>query len=309
MLRSISSVSPGAFIWVLCLDDLTQKMIKSLEITGVIPISYAEIKTAQLDEIRSSRSTAEFCWTLSSYFTAYVMQNEKQIDLLTYLDADLYFFSSVEPIFEELEGVSIGVIEHRYTSHLLYLQVYGVYNVQWVSFRRDTQGLQCLYVWRDQCIEWCYSILEKDRFGDQKYLDYWPKIYDRFRAIKNVGAGLAPWNYSNYKIEYDSEKILVDNSPLIFYHFHQFQILGPGEFNYCPHIYTADGPPPTIIYSAYSSAISAELDGIREILPSFSYGIKNASALRFRRLVQALLPRSVKSLIHKLKSITQILSN
>ena len=31
-----------------------------------------------------------------------------------------------------------------------------VFCVEWNSFRRDPQGLACLKLWRDQCIEWCY---------------------------------------------------------------------------------------------------------------------------------------------------------
>lgn len=243
MLRSAVKHSPEATIWVLCMDDVVFEHLEGLKIQGVCAVRYESFSTPQLVEIREARSIAEFCWTLSSVFTAYVMDKYENIDCLTYLDADLFFFSSVEPIFKELEGASIGAIAHRYTPRLSQLEVYGIFNVQWVTFRRDEEGISCLIEWKNRCIDWCYSILEEGKFGDQKYLDSWPKDFSQFRSIKNIGAGLAPWNYSNYTIERRGEVFLVDSEPLVFYHFHQFQILEGGEYDCCSSNYTQDGPP------------------------------------------------------------------
>jgi hypothetical protein len=75
--------------------------------------------------------------------------------------------------------------------------------------------------WAEQCRQWCYYRNEGDKFGDQKYLDEWPKIYaGHVCEIENIGAGLAPWNLPNYKI---TSGPCADGKPIMFYHAHEFQ--------------------------------------------------------------------------------------
>jgi hypothetical protein len=88
-----------------------------------------------------------------------------------------------------------------------------------VSFRRDNNGLKCLDDWMNDCINWCYQKIEKTRFADQKYLDYWPDKYKGVKVIENVGTNVAIWNVKNYKLSFNGKNIMVNNKSLIFYHF------------------------------------------------------------------------------------------
>ncbi|MDH4242065.1 MAG: hypothetical protein OEW48_21090, partial [Phycisphaerae bacterium] len=108
---------------------------------------------------------------------------------------------------------------------------FGIYNVGWVSFRRDEAGLTCLARWREQCLDWCYARYEADRFGDQKYLDRWPAIYSNVAVVQHKGANLAPWNVSNYRLYHDGSGVWVENEPLIFYHFHYLKQVHAWVYN------------------------------------------------------------------------------
>jgi hypothetical protein len=300
MLRSICEHSPGASVWVLCLDDHARSLLDRLAIPGVHTMALAEVETPDVLEAKKTRSIAEYCWTLSSVLMWHVMQSRPEIDLLTYLDADLLFFSPVERLFEEMGSGSIAVIEHRYTPRLRHLEVYGRFNVQWVSFRRDEQGLDCLRTWRDQCVEWCYAVLSDGKLGDQKYLDAWPSRYSGFRNLQHVGAGLAPWNYPNYRIADREGRLYVDDRPLIFYHFHQFQILENGAYDYCSSNYTKDGEPPEAVYGRYRAATSISLAELQQLEPGFALGIKGASSVTLRRIAQRYLPAGLKNVLHRI---------
>ena len=77
----------------------------------------------------------------------------------------------------------------------------------------------CLNNWFEDCLDWCYQIVEKDRYADQKYLDLWPEQYPNLKIIKNKGANLATWNVSNYRIQKKNNQIFIDDNKLVFYHF------------------------------------------------------------------------------------------
>ncbi len=285
------------------MDEYTQYALESQNDQNIILIPLSLIETAEVLDAKKSRTVAEYCWTLSSVFTWYVLANYKYIDLLTYLDADIYFFSSVEPIFDEIATSSIAIIEHRFSPRLSDRVVNGRFCVEWCSFRRDFEGLACLSRWRQQCLEWCYYRLEDGKMGDQKYLDTWPIDYKSCHIVEHLGAGVAPWNYSQYLFSRHPvlSTITVDDYPLIFYHFHQFQLLGIDSSSRLSNFYTKECPVPCIVYDTYELAIYSIFRELRAIDPSFDFGIVRNSFI-FRRLAQEYLPNWFKDLYRTIKS-------
>lgn len=301
MLRSLVQHSPGACIRVLCLDEVTALILERLEIPGVSTLKPADVETADVLAIKPGRSVAEYCWTLSSVLTWHLMQGNPDIDLITYVDADLMFFSDVEPIFAEMGAASILAIEHRYTPQLQRLLPYGRFNVQWVTFRRNAPGMQCLRQWRDDCVKWCFARIEPGRHGDQKYLDEWPATYGKaFHSLSHVGAGVAPWNYPNYRFSERDGRLFVDDVPLVFFHFHQFQLLERGGFSHFSTNYGADVAPPELVYDRYRQALGDTTASVRRVDPQFSAGIRNASTTLLRRVASRWLPLPVKSALKRM---------
>ena len=300
MLTSLKEHCAGATVFVLCLDDLASETLKSLQIEGCICIPRSLVESDAVLAAKSNRNIAEYCWTLSSCFTAWIMDNRPEVDLITYLDADLMFFSSPQPLFDEMKDASIGIMEHRFIPRLQHLESKGRFCVEWVSFRRDVQGLACLTRWRDQCLEWCYDRLEDGRMGDQKYLDAWPQDYSRTRILQHIGAGVAPWNYSNYAYRLNADGgICVNETRLIFFHFHQFQLIDDGSFYRMSPYYAIEKPVPELIYEAYESEMRNVVRTVQAIFPGFSRGMKSRSQVNSRRWIQSYVPRSIKELMKK----------
>ncbi len=210
-------------LWVLCMDHTAYEILEKLDLPGIHPLALAEFE--RNDELllgaKQNRSSIEYYFTCSPSLPLYILNNCPEVDLITYLDADLFFFASPKPLFEEMGNGSIAIIGHRFPPHLRYKESYGIYNVGWLSFRRDSIALDCLNWWREQCIEWCYDREENGRFADQKYLDDWPTRFKNIVVLGHKGANLAPWNVSSYRLHYAQKRILVDNQPLIFFHFHR----------------------------------------------------------------------------------------
>ena len=301
MLKSLVRQCKGAQVFVLCLDGQCCRIVTSLGIPEVACISLPDFESEELLAVKKDRNSAEYCWTLSSCFTAWVMEKYPEVGMLTYLDADMMFFSPLQPLFDEIGDSAIAIIEHRFTPRLRHLESKGRFCVEWVSFCRTAEGLSCLNKWREQCLEWCYDRLEDDRMGDQKYLDEWPARYPSTYILQHPGAGLAPWNFPNYVIsKSSSDQISVDGAPLIFYHFHQFQLLDDGSFHRLGSAYLRDGNEPEVVYAAYEKALTEAIAEVRVVASEFSVGMKSTLQVNSRKWIRNYVPRHIKEALKRI---------
>lgn len=301
MLQSLKEHCPSAQVFVLCMDETTERIVQALQLGFVNCMSLAEIEDETLLAVKANRGTVEYFWTLSPCLPWHVLQQNPDIDLITYLDADLLFYSSVEPLFEEMGTSSIAIIEHRFSPRLMDRVVNGRFCVEWISFRRDDEGMDCLSRWRSQCMEWCHYRLDDGKMGDQKYLDEWPDRYTRCHILMHPGAGIAPWNYSQCTFGSDTDgNITIDGTPLVFYHFHQFQLLANGHFDRVSTFYTSDCREPEAVYAAYELRLQRVLGQVRAVERGFSAGMKPVANVKLRRWAQRFVPRRVKDTLHRI---------
>jgi len=224
---------PEAKLWILAFDKYTEKILNKMKLKGVTVIALNEFEDKELLAIKGTRNKVEYIWTATSSLPFYVFKKLPSADIVCYLDADLYFYSSVLPGILEIGDKSILVAEHRFPPGREHIaKDSGRFNVAFNVFRNDKVGTICLKRWRKQCIDWCYWKLEDEKLGDQMYLDEWPKLYkDNLVISKNIGVDAAPWNISQYKVSNKKGSVLLNKEKLICYHFHQFQILGPNNFS------------------------------------------------------------------------------
>ena len=277
-------------LWIVCFDEISYSVLKEMNLKNVNLISLKEFEDGELLNIKDTRSPAEYCWTCTPSVPLYILNKEKSLDHITYLDADLFFFDDPAPIFKELGDGSILMTEHQYAKNAEgYTKKYGRYNVQFLIFRNDPSGLECLKWWRDRCIEWCYAKPADGKFGDQKYLDDWHERFNGVVVLRHKG-GLAPWNIYNHRVSKINDKIYVDGDPLIFYHFHTFKILNSTKFN------LVDGYGLTrnhidLIYMPYIRTIKRMINVVHNTDPSFNYGFsKNiANVVDIAKLIKRLI--------------------
>ena len=223
MIESLLTFYPRAKIHVICLDTkVHDECLKSFP--GVKPIMISEVEGYYPDllKAKSNRSRIEYFYTLSSVSINYLMDSGIDSDYVTYLDSDLFFYSSPLVIFDELvdNTASVGIISHKFNLATRGNLKYGKYNVGWVTFKIDDDGVACAKHWMAQCIDWCYQKIEHDRYADQKYLNFWPTHFKGVHEIKNIGANVAVWNMKQFAISVDkANRVTYLGEPLIFYHF------------------------------------------------------------------------------------------
>jgi hypothetical protein len=209
-------------LYILCLDDKTHNFFQHNQFEYIIPIALQKFEAGdkKLTDCKANRSRVEYFFTCTPSLPLYIFNLYNDIELLTYLDSDLYFFSSPDPVFDEIADSSIAIIGHRFSERNMHFEANGIYNVGFISFKNNLEGRKCLEWWRNKCIDWCYDVVDSERFADQKYLDNWPILFTDVCIISHKGANLAPWNIDNYSYDFINNEFFIDGSPLIFYHFH-----------------------------------------------------------------------------------------
>jgi hypothetical protein len=219
-------------VYVLSLSDLCTTILRELALPNVeiIPLAALEEAYPELVAVKPTRKLIEYYFTLSPFLPHYLFARTAA-DRITYVDADLFFFTSPQLVLDSLGEASVAITPHRFSFEYRNHVIYGLFNVGWITYRRCAEGLDCLDTYKAECLEWCYDKLENGRFGDQKYLDNWPSRYPSLRVISHKGVNLATWNVQGHVIRFKNNMVTVDDDPLVFYHYSPTQILPDGSVN------------------------------------------------------------------------------
>jgi hypothetical protein len=214
-------------LFILAMDSETENALAKNKFDNIVIISLDEIESyyPELLEIKKGRTTAEYCWTLTSHSIQYAI---KRYDLVscTYIDADVFFFNDPTVLLNELGDNSVIITEHNYTPEYDQTKTSGKYCVQFMCFKNDSNGLHVLEWWRQRCADWCYARSEDGKFGDQKYLDDWISRFNCVYVPTHIGCGIAPWNIQLYDVKMEYNKIIIEDKTtkesgkLLFFHFH-----------------------------------------------------------------------------------------
>lgn len=220
---------------VLCFDAATEAVVRAEREASLVAVPLTELLAADpaYAGVQTQRSRVEFFFTSTPVLVRYGFEREPTAERMTYLDADLFFFGPASAVFAEQGDASVGIVPHRFLPHLVGREIHGTYNVGWVSFRRDADGLACLAWWRERCLEWCHDRVEAGRFADQGYLDEFPKKFCGVRALENQGINTAPWNVDGATLTSVEGKpaLGLGAEPIIFYHYQGIREVTAGWFD------------------------------------------------------------------------------
>ena len=237
MYESLKENFTNFHLYIFAFDNLSLKILSSLNLENTTTISLNEFENQKLLNIKPTRTKAEYCWTCTSSTIDYVLNNYG-VHYCTYIDSDLFFYHSPSPLLEELnDEKTVLISEHRYS---WFAKVYeekraGRFCVQFITFKNNAESRTVLTRWKNQCFDWCFARYEDGKFGDQKYLDEWPLLYKNVKISENIGGGVAPWNIGQYKINREDGSLTGIEIKtgkcfdLIYYHFHYVRFMDNGN--------------------------------------------------------------------------------
>lgn len=236
MLESLLSVAPTAKVFVYAMDPKTNEYLQSWKQNRVNIVNFENeiLPLPEIAEIRKTREGKSFFWSLTPILAEETLKRVSENAAITYIDADLYFYSNPAPLLEG-ENWDCLISPHFYGPSCQPLEVtHGKYCVQFMSFRNNANGKSILRWWKEQVLESCEPVPKNGKFGDQKYVDEFQSRFERVTEIEHPGAGLASWNLDRILVVADNRALrVVDNfrkelepQPLVFAHFHGMKVYG-----------------------------------------------------------------------------------
>jgi hypothetical protein len=236
-------------LWILCMDSESFRILNLLNLPHVTLLKLEDYEGPELLGVRAGRSAGEYCWTLTPFVPGFVFDADPSVGRVTYLDADLWFRKSPDPIFLEFEESKKHVLitSHGYAPEYDQSATSGEFCVQFMTFRNTVESTLVRESWAKQCIDWCFARQEDGKFGDQKYLDAWPiKFAGQVHVMNNFAWALAPWN-----------SIRFPYGEAIFHHFQGFRLGRKGKY-FLGH-YAVPKPTFDSVYKPYFTDIKYAL--------------------------------------------------
>lgn len=232
--HSISRQHKNFVFYALAFDSATFDYLTNLKYENLIPISFETYNSYFNTNQEKYEDRKQYFFSATPNICLYIFETYPSVDLLLYLDADVYVFNSLDSLYDEVGNASIAFCSHRFHPVFNFLSKnYGRYNVGVNFFRRTEIGLKCLSDWKNDCDSWYpnkpgYPL---NFFSDQIFLDDWCNRYQEIKIIENIGVNTAPWNIANYKVKLKEKQFFVEKKPLIIYHFSALKKIADKTWN------------------------------------------------------------------------------
>lgn len=252
-------------VFVLCMDEDVFRILSKANFKNVRPVPLSAVETDDLKRLKQTRTASEYCWTLKSVFMHNILTIYAFIPRLTYLDADMMFFSDPAFVFERYKHASALLSRHDFSDKFKYMEAdVGTFNSGFLTIKNDARGLECLKWWEEKCLDWCGNTTVTGQFGDQKYLE---EMHIRFQNVAVVdipGVNAAPWNDAGKKTTNTRGKIYINGFPLILYHYCGFRLRSKHT---CIFMFGNIYRP--IIHKPYMKAVKSAIQLVDAIEPGF----------------------------------------
>lgn len=275
MIHSLHEHCSDFHLHVLCIDQEAYQLLRHVPWEHVTLTQLHEMEDPELLEAKGNRTFHEYCWTLKPAFLFYVMNKRRDAEYFAHMDTDLYFFSDPGQIFAEKPEASLFLTDHRNSERFMsYYERTGQFNTGFVGSRNVKEAYEAVWQWRQDCIVHCTVDMDEERktYGDQRYVEKWPRQFKNVHVVTSIGANAALWNIENYKVTLENDNVYLNGTPLMFYHFSGFTLITEKEFNLCWYYHIDDKAVIDFIYLPYTLNLARWIEEIQRAFPNFKAG-------------------------------------
>lgn len=236
--RSVQTLDPDVHFVLLLVEpnlsvdfqsnEVFQKFLTDSAFDEILTLNQLDTSTIANFE---NYSVIEMCTAVKG-ITSQFLLNRGGAKIVTYLDPDLYFFTSLEVIRKEHENSDVLLtphLNHNPTSNSVIhndeiagSMNHGIFNLGFVSFRSSNRGKLVASWWADRLAISSSADYTRGLFTDQKWWDLSLVYFSDIAVVKNDGWNMAPWNLSERKLISLNPPTLISGDQLIFFHFSKF---------------------------------------------------------------------------------------
>lgn len=191
---------------------------------------------------------------------------ERGFEKVFYLDPDTAVFSPLDELVDALDEWDILLTPHQLNPQTDETSIrdneigslkHGVYNLGFAAVASRGDGVRFAQWWRDRMLAYCYDDISSGLFVDQRWCDLAPAFFERLKVVRDPGCNVASWNLSRriISINLDGE-ILVNGSPLKFFHFTKLGALGDAM----TERYAKDNLPVYSVWAWYKRQVECATD-------------------------------------------------
>ncbi len=262
-------------LYILSLDSITASILESMRLKNVVLLKEEDLHKFdnRLIKAKNNRSKIEYYYCFTANLLRYIIHNYKNINSLAYIDADMFFFKNYDNLLLKYKECDILLVPHNIPD-----LSNGRFNVCYNHFKINENGIAAINWWAEKTLE--STELGNGIWGDQKYLDEFPILFKNVGIIKEKEFASAPWNIMQCKLSKKNGIILIDEEPLICYHFARLLVVNKHFFLPIKRTYISKDVL-NFIYLPYLFSLKKTFTSIKDIVENYNvnYTKKNFIAL------------------------------
>ena len=232
LMESVERTDPTLQRFVVLIDKPDGRFKPALEPFTVI--DSAALSLPQSRWFHFKYTILELSTAVKPYAAEHLLSHYN-IDRLIYFDPDIVVYSSlVENVLSRLDHANILLTPHltaevndgRHPDELAILRA-GAYNLGFLALRNSEVVASMLKWWQERLLDDCVVSPENGLFVDQKWVDLVPGMFPGVDIVQDPGWNVAYWNLHSRDVVIDDDSVLVNSSPLVFFHFSGFDPRSP----------------------------------------------------------------------------------
>src|SRR4051812_20202934 len=114
--QSLVETGAAFTLFALCLDLDSFSVVHGLGLPGLSALALSDLEAAdpEVAATKSTRNRIEYYFTLTPALPRYLLSIHPEIDVISYLDADLRFYADPRSVLDEMRHGSVLIIPHGF---------------------------------------------------------------------------------------------------------------------------------------------------------------------------------------------------
>ncbi|MFN8790409.1 MAG: glycosyltransferase [Bdellovibrionales bacterium] len=217
---------------VLILDDWKDYFDESQESFKSYSVADIGVSTDQYCRILHKHSVFQVSCIFKSCFVRFLLKKQG-VQRLLYLDADIFFLSSITDTLEKLRTNNLVLTPHLLnrdpyqSEELIRLEAQtnaaGVFNMGFFGISKSRESFEFLDWWWRRVLTYCERDVPSGLFDDQKWIDAVPAMFEGVSVARDPGYNVANWNLHERDLTLLGGKYFAGRRKLAFFHFSKFR--------------------------------------------------------------------------------------